>query len=122
MSDLLNSFTPPRSLTTSSDAHLIRRSDHVAQGNSEKIQEQVKLPFMLYSETAQHELKKRELFRKENQVQEVNKNGSGQMSMLKHLPLNSPKIKRRLRAVEKAYEKLFKRLGKMFRKKNSSEK
>ncbi len=119
MSDLLsNSFSQVRSqsLTTSNDAPIIRRSEHVSQANTERFQQQIKLPFVLYSETAQNELKKRELFRKENQVKEVNKNNGGMMSMMKDLPLSPPKIKRRLRAIEKAYDKLLKRLSKLFRK------
>lgn len=126
MSDLLSSLSPQ-----SRNLHIAKTVDEAASQNSsnalktnqvvkastEKLQQEIKLPFALYSETAQNELRKRELIRKENQIREVNKNGNGSMSMLKHLPLNPPKIKRRLRALEKSYQKLFKRLGELFKKK-----
>ena len=122
MSDLLTSVNSQVRNQTLNTAHNVdkinHRSTQVFQANTEKLQQEIKLPFALYSEAAQNELKKRELLRKDNKIQEVNKNTSGMMSMLKDLPLTPPKIKRRLRAIEKAYEKLFKKLGKIFKRKS----
>jgi hypothetical protein len=98
----------------------IPQVNHILKASTEKIQQEIKLPFALYSESAQNELRKRELIRKENQIKEVDKNSNGSMSMLKDLPLSPPKIKRRLRAIEKAYQKLFKRLGKIFKKRGKA--
>lgn len=118
MTDLSNPFPQvrPQSLNVENAAP-IRRSEFAAQAKSEQIHEATKNPFMIYNPIAIAEIQKREMARKARQVAQVEKGPNGAMTDINHLPNKEHKVKRRLRAIEKAYDKLLKRLGKLLKKK-----
>ena len=112
MSEIANNPMPmpkQQSLSTSDQAHLLKRPDVVSQGNADKMQEQIKLPFAMYSEKASFETNKRLINRKNQQVANISQNDSNGMTSLKDLPKEAMvKIKRRLKSTEKAYKKFQK--------------